>query len=189
MGRSEAQATRIHGTLIEVAGVGVLLLGPSGIGKSECALELVMRGHRLVADDVVLLVEDSEGRAVGFSPELVRHYLELRGIGIVHVPSLFGQGAVQDECRLDLVIQLESWGAVEVERMGLERKTRTIESFELSSLTLPVAPGRNVASLIEVSARNFRLQQSGRSGAEDLDARVAERLRGGPDGGTGSSRS
>ena len=177
MGRSEAQAARIHGTLIEVAGVGVLLLGPSGIGKSECALELVMRGHRLVADDVVLLVEDSEGRAVGFSPELVRHYLELRGIGIVHVPSLFGKDVVADRTRVELVVQLEIWGDTEVELVGLERQNVSVGGVDLPSVLLPVAPGRNVATLVEVAARNHRLQSEGRSAAGDLDHRVSESLR------------
>src|SRR3990167_5085114 len=110
---------RMHGSLVEVGGVGVLLLGGSGSGKSECALELVMRGHRLVADDVVLIGPDEAGGPAGWSPELVRHYLELRGIGIVHVPSLFGPGSVADRARIELVVRLEAWGAGEVERIGL----------------------------------------------------------------------
>jgi HPr kinase/phosphorylase len=162
---------------MEVAGIGILLLGRSGIGKSECALELVMRGHRLVADDLVLITTDDEGVLVGASHELVRHYIELRGIGIVHVPSLFGPGSVADRGRVDLVIELEAWGTGEVERMGLDRKTRKLLDLELTTLTLPVAPGRNVASLVEVAARNYRLQQEGRSGAAELEDRVWDLLR------------
>ena len=172
-------ALRVHGTLIQVAGVGVLLLGSSGIGKSESALELVMRGHRLVADDVVLVAPGPDGGLIGTSPELVRHYMELRGLGIVHVPSLFGESSVADESPVELVIKLEVWGAAEVERTGLDRRTLKLADVELDALTLPVAPGRNVASLVEVAARNYRLQQSGRSGVAELDQRVFSALRDG----------
>ncbi|HXZ86277.1 MAG TPA: hypothetical protein VEI82_12385 [Myxococcota bacterium] len=179
MGEAPAAPARIHGSLVEVAGVGVLLLGRSGIGKSECALELVMRGHRLVADDVVLLGSDAEGRPLGWSPELVRHYLELRGIGIVHVPSLFGERAVLDQVRVELVVQLAAWGVGEVERVGLEQPKETLEGFEIAVIRLPVAPGRNIASLVEVAARNHLLRSQGKSGAADLDERVIALLRGG----------
>jgi len=169
---------RVHGSLVEVAGVGVLLLGGSGIGKSECALELVMRGHRLVADDVVLIGPDADGAPTGWSPELVRHYIELRGIGIVHVPSLFGETAVADRARIELVVRLEAWGVGEVERIGLERRSEDVAGFAVEVLTLPVAPGRNIASLVEVGARNHVLKSRGKSGAEELDARVFALLRG-----------
>lgn len=162
---------------MEVAGVGLLLLGRSGIGKSECALELVMRGHRLVADDVVLIGLDDSGRPVGWSPELVRHYIELRGIGIVHVPSLFGPAAVADRASIELVVQLVEWKTAEVERLGLDRYTQRLAGVDVAELRLPVAPGRSLASLVEVAARNFRLQREGRSGVAELDSRVAERLR------------
>lgn len=170
-------ATRIHGTLVEVAGVGVLMLGASGIGKSECALELVRRGHRLVADDVVNVHVDKDGDVVGESPELVRHYIELRGIGIVHVPSLFSPDGVLDRSRVDLVVQLEEWGTGEIERIGLERQSVNVSGVDLPSVLLPVAPGRNVATLVEVAARNYQLQAEGRSAAGDLDHRVSESLR------------
>ena len=169
--------SRVHGTLVEVAEVGVLLLGRSGIGKSECALELVMRGHHLVADDVVVLVKGENGVLIGSSPELVRHYIELRGIGIVHVPSLFGADSVMDSAEIDLVVQLEAWGTGEAERIGLDPKTIEVAGFELAALTLPVAPGRNVASLVEVGARNHLLQTAGRSGVAELEDRVWSSLR------------
>jgi HPr kinase/phosphorylase len=154
-----------------------LLLGRSGIGKSECALELVMRGHLLVADDVVLVERGAEGHPVGKSPELVRHFLELRGIGIVHLPSLFGERAVADEARIELVIKLEAWDVAEIDRLGLTRQTHCLAGVEVSELSLPVAPGRNVASLVEVAARNHQLQRSGRSSVRELEDRVSEALR------------
>ena len=173
-----SEPARVHGSLVEVAGVGVLLLGGSGIGKSECALELVMRGHRLVADDVVIIGADRDGAPTGSSPELVRHYIELRGIGIVHVPSLFGSESVAERARIELVVRLESWGAGEVERIGLERRFEDVAGFAVEVLHLPVAPGRNIASLVEVGARNHLLRSRGKSGAEELDARVFALLRG-----------
>src|SRR5262249_58971007 len=140
---SPVAPSRIHGSLVEVAGVGVLLLGRSGIGKSECALELVMRGHRLVADDVVLIGVDDAGAPVGWSPELVRHYLELRGIGIVHVPSLFGERSVAERAAIELVIQLEAWGAGEVERVGLEQHSASFAGLEEAAYHLAVGPVRD----------------------------------------------
>jgi HPr kinase/phosphorylase len=177
MAPEPAGLVRVHGALVQVEGVGLLLRGRSGIGKSECALELVTRGHRFVADDVVLLRKDEEGRLVGWSPELVRHYIELRGIGIVHVPSLFGKTAVADRAHVDLAVHLVSWRSDEVERLGLDRQTEEIAGVEVAALRLPVAPGRNVASLLEVAARNLVLQRSGRSGVAELDDRVAATLR------------
>ncbi len=174
---SNSSPSRVHGTLVQVAEVGVLLLGRSGIGKSECALELVMRGHRLVADDVILISSGESGKPVGSSPDLVRHYIELRGIGIVHVPSLFGTDSVVERTEIELVVQLEAWGSGEVERMGLDPKTIDVAGFDLAALTLPVAPGRNVASLVEVGARNHLLQKAGRSGVAELEDRVWLTLR------------
>jgi HPr kinase/phosphorylase len=161
-----------------VADVGALLLGRSGIGKSECALELVMRGHRLVADDVVLLAPGADGGLEGWSDELIRHYMELRGIGIVHVPSLFGAHAVVDRHSVDLVVLLETWGSGEVERVGMETDRLALAGVEIPAIHLPVAPGRNLASLVEVAARNHLLRRQGRSPAADLDARVMAKLRG-----------
>ena len=169
---------RIHGTLVEVVGVGILLMGKSGIGKSECALDLVMRGHRLVADDIVLLETDEDGRVFGTAPSLVRHYLELRGIGIVHVPSLFGGSAVSERQQVDLVIQLNAWERMEIERLGLETETFRLVDSDVASIRLPIAPGRNVASLVEVAARNYRLQRAGQSSVAELDYRVLAMLRG-----------
>jgi HPr kinase/phosphorylase len=147
------------------------------LGKSECALELVMRGHRLAADDVVVIEAGPDGRPVGHGPELVRHYLELRGIGIVHVPSLFGADAVVERAAIDLVVQLEAWDTAQIERLGLDRRSACLCGIEVAELELPVAPGRNVASLVEVAARNFALQRGGKSGVAELDDRVTAALR------------
>ena len=173
-----APSSRVHGTLVEVASVGVLLLGKSGIGKSECAIELVRRGQRLVADDVVLISRNEAGLPIGQSPELIRHYVELRGIGIVHVPSLFGPDSVAERVPIDLVVQLEAWGHSEVELTGLEQATYKLEEFELPCVHLPVAAGRNVATLVDVAARNFLVRERGTSSAGVLDDRVAKSLRG-----------
>jgi HPr kinase/phosphorylase len=178
MNGDESAALRIHGTLVQVAGVGVLLLGKSGIGKSECALELVMRGHRLVADDLVLVANTEEGGILGWSPALGRHYLELRGVGIVHIPSLFGGSAVIDESRIDLVVQLAVWQPDEVDRIGLDQRTYKVGEVEVASYHLPVAPGRNVATLVEVAARTLDLQRDGRSVVAELEDRVLSQLRG-----------
>ncbi len=173
----ETPSSRVHGTLVKVAAAGVLLLGKSGVGKSECAIELVRRGHRLVADDVVLIQRGEAGLPVGQSPELIRHYVELRGIGIVHVPSLFGPDAVAERATIDLVVCLEAWGHTDVELTGLEQATYKLDDFELPCVHLPVAPGRNVATLVDVAARNFRLRREGTSSAGVLDDRVAKSLR------------
>jgi len=135
-------------------------------------MELIRRGHRLVADDVVLLHADAEGRPVGESPELVRHFVELRGIGIVNVPSLFGLDSVAEQTCIQLVVRLSAWGEAEIERTGLESRTHRLESFEVAAIELPVAPGRNLATLVEVAARSHKLRQSGEIGAVMLENRV-----------------
>jgi len=176
-----APPKRVHGSLCAVAQVGVLLMGRSGIGKSECALELVMRGHRLVADDVVVVEHEEAVGLTGSSDDLIRHYMELRGIGIIHVPSLFGADSVIERHSLDLAVLLETWGSGEVERVGFEMDRISLCGVELPAIHLPVAPGRNLASLVEVAARNHLLRREGRSPAADLDARVMAKLRGGDD--------
>ncbi len=155
----------------------MLLLGGSGIGKSEAALELVRRGYLFVADDVVLIKADEDGQPCGSSPELVRHYMELRGIGIIHIPSLFGEEAVLTSARIRLAVNLQKWGSGEVDRIGLEQRKQDVAGFEIPALNLPVAPGRNLATLIEVGVRNYKLQQDGSSSARDLDERIREQLR------------
>lgn len=166
----ESQA---HGALIDVMGVGVLLLGPSGIGKSECALELVARGHRLVADDVVQLHQDAQGRLQGTAPELIRHYLEIRGIGLLFVPDLYGPDAVAEQVEVELACRLERWREdAEYERIGIERPTEDFAGVPLPVLVLPVRPAAGLATLVEVAARDHRNRRGGANAARRLDARV-----------------
>lgn len=173
-------APRAHGALVQVYGLGALLLGPSGIGKSECALELVRRGHPLIADDVVEL-ERRGDRLWGWAPELIRYHLELRGIGVVSVLELFGAGAVRDECAIGLVCHLETWrpGSEDVERVGIERPEETWETVPLPSFRLPARPAGSLATLVEVAVRDTQARSEGTSAAERLDRRLRGDGRGG----------
>ncbi|MCL2082695.1 MAG: HPr(Ser) kinase/phosphatase [Oscillospiraceae bacterium] len=155
-----------HGVLVEVYGEGVLLWGDSGVGKSEIAIELVKRGHRLIADDAVEIKKVSAKTLVGSSPELIRHYIELRGIGVVDVRRIFGVGAVKMTEKIDLVITLEHWRDDAVyDRLGLDETTTDILGINIASLTVPVKPGRNLAVIIEVAAMNNRHKKMGYNAA------------------------
>jgi HPr kinase/phosphorylase len=162
MGPLETPAeASLHGVLVDVSGVGVLLLGESGTGKSECALDLVTRGHRLVADDVVEIWRDGE-QIVGRGPARIRHHMEIRGLGIINVRDLFGVAATRERKRIELVIRLEPWQAdEEYDRLGLTDRTHDLLGVEISMLCLPLSIGRNVAILVEVAARNHLLKRMG----------------------------
>jgi HPr kinase/phosphorylase len=155
-----APRVRIHGVLVDVFEVGVLLLGKSGIGKSECALELVMRGHRLVADDVIECDYRPPGMVFGQPAAPLRHHMEVRGLGILNIKDLFGVTAIRERKRLDLVVEL-SPGDAEYDRLGLEDATRDILGVAIRTVCLPVRPGRNMSSIIEIAARNELLRQAG----------------------------
>lgn len=156
-----APSTTLHGVLVDVYGIGVLIIGKSGIGKSETALELVKRGHRLVADDAVEIFQYDDS-LVGQAPELIRYLLEIRGVGIINVMTLFGAGAVRDRKKISLVIQLETWqDHTYYDRLGLDEEKYKILDTEVTKLTVPVRPGRNLAVIIEVAAMNFRLKRLG----------------------------
>ncbi|MEE1280132.1 MAG: HPr(Ser) kinase/phosphatase [Oscillospiraceae bacterium] len=158
-----------HGVLVEVYGEGILLLGESGVGKSEAAIELVKRGHRLIADDAVEIRKVSEKTLVGSSPENIRHFVELRGIGIINVRQIFGIGAVKVTEKVDMVINLEQWDNKKVyDRIGLENEKTDILGVFVNSLTLPVRPGRNLAVIIEVAAMSNRQKKMGYNAAEAL---------------------
>lgn len=158
-----------HGVLVEVSGEGVLLVGDSGIGKSETAIELVKRGHRLIADDAVEIRRVSSKSLVGSAPENIRHYIELRGIGIVNVRRIFGMGAVKMTEKIDMVIQMEPWDNNKVyDRMGLENEYMDILGITVPMLTIPVKPGRNLAMIIEVAAMNNRQKKMGYNAAHEL---------------------
>lgn len=166
------QATR-HGVLMDIYGVGIMLTGESGIGKSETALELVKRGHRLVADDVVQIRMVDEGKLVGSSPEVLRYLLEIRGLGIIDVRNMYGIGAVIHDKSIDIVMQFEAWQPDrQYERLGLREETISILDVKVPYIVTPVMPGRNLAIIAEVAAMNFRLKKIGYSTAAELDRRM-----------------
>jgi len=174
----------LHGVLVDVHAVGVLLLGPSGIGKSECALFLVERGHRLVADDQVHLRRAPDRQLVGRAADLLRHHLEIRGLGILNVRDLFGAPAVRDEAPVDLVVELCRWREDEAyERLGLDEPTVDLLGVQIPKLRIPVHAGRDMGVLLEVAARNELLKRAGLHGARRFADRVDERL--GSSGGPG----
>ncbi len=172
-----APLTTMHGVLVEVFGEGILLVGESGVGKSETAIELVKRGHRLVADDAVEIKKVSRKTLVGSSPEIIRHFIELRGIGVIDVKRIFGIGAVKDTENINLVIHLEPWQAgKQYDRLGLDTFTTDIMGIQVPSLTIPVKPGRNLAIIIEVAAMNHRQKKMGYNAAEELNRRLMEQF-------------
>lgn len=164
-----------HGVLVEVYGEGVLLLGESGVGKSETAIELVKRGHRLVADDAVEIKRVGVKRLVGSAPELIRHYIELRGIGVVDVQQLFGMSAVREDQDIDLVVNLEQWNDNTMyDRLGLEELYTVILDVKVPALTVPVKPGRNLAIIVEVAAMNNRHKKMGYNAAQAFTQQINE---------------
>lgn len=170
-----APVTAVHGVLIDIYGIGVLITGMSGIGKSETALDLVRRGHRLVADDSVEIRQQHDGSLVGRSPELIRHLLEIRGLGIINVMTLFGAGAVRLFKRIALVINLEIWDQKKsYDRLGLDEEAMRVFDTDIPRLTIPVRPGRNLAVIVEVAAMNFRLKLMGINAAQEFSDRLSE---------------
>ena len=166
-----------HGVLMDVFGIGVMITGESGVGKSEAALELVKRGHRLVADDVVEICKVSDVRLVGESPEMVRHFMEIRGVGIINVKNMYGVGAVINSKSIDMVIHLELWdNNKNYDRLGLDEDFTAVLGVKLPKITLPVRPGRNLAIVIEVAASNHRLKKMGYNGAQELQDRLAAKI-------------
>ena len=166
-----------HGVLVEVYGEGILLLGDSGVGKSETAIELIKRGHRLIADDAVEIKRVSATTLVGRAPDIIRHYVELRGIGIVDVRRLFGMGSVKDSEKIDLVINLEEWQNGKMyDRLGLDEQTTEILGISIPSMVIPVSPGRNLSVVIEVAAMNNRQKKMGYNTAEEFNKRLMESM-------------
>ena len=164
-----------HGVLVNVFGTGMLITGTSGVGKSEAALELIKRGHQLVADDVVMIKRINESRLEGESPERVRHFMEIRGIGIINVANIYGAGAVQRRKSIDLQVHLELWqSGKEYDRLGLTENYTEILGVQIPSYLLPIHPGRNLAVVLEAAARNFRQKQMGYNAAMELAMRSQE---------------
>ena len=158
-----------HGVLVEIYGEGTLLLGESGIGKSETAIELVKRGHRLIADDAVEIKRNVTDRLVGTAPELIRHYIELRGIGVINVAKLFGMGAIKGENVIDLVINIVPWSNHEIyDRLGLDEQCIDILGVKVPQITIPITPGRNLAVILEAAAMNNRQKKMGYNAAVEF---------------------
>lgn len=165
----------IHGVLVDVYGIGVLIKGESSIGKSETALELIQKGHRLIADDAVEIRKLDGERLVGQAPEILKHYMEIRGIGIIDVKSLYGVGAVKNQKIVDLVIELENWNQEKYyDRLGLDKEYEVILGKKVEKLIIPVKPGRNTSMIIEVAAMNFRQKGMGIDSAQEFTKRLAE---------------
>jgi len=162
-----------HGVLVEVHGEGMLLLGESGVGKSEAAIELVKRGHRLIADDAVEIFKEGAYVLTGSAPELIRHFIELRGIGVINVARLFGMGAVKDSATIDVVVNLEAWrDDYPYDRLGVENEYTTILDVKIPTLTIPVKPGRNLAVILEVAAMNNRQKKLGYNAAMEFTDQI-----------------
>lgn len=167
----------VHGGLVEVFGVGVLILGKSGVGKSEATLELISKGHRLISDDTVEFKKLNDGRIIGRKNEFIKHNMEVRGIGVVDISRLSGMSAIRDKKRLDLVIELENWNDDEqYDRMGLEEKTYNILNTEIPYIKIPVRSGRNICILIETAAKNFRLKEMGYNSAKELNKNLIAQI-------------
>lgn len=162
-----------HGVLVEVYGEGILLIGDSGIGKSETAVELLKRGHRLIADDAVEIKRIGANTLIGTAPELIRNYIELRGIGIINVAKLFGMGAVRDQNEINLVVNIVPWNTQEIyDRLGLEEKTMEILGVNIPLNTIPITPGRNLAMILEVAAMNNRQKKMGYNSAVEFTEQI-----------------
>ncbi len=170
-------STTIHGVLVDVLGVGVLLLGKSGIGKSECALDLVLRGHRLVADDVVKVRKKLPAVLFGEGMDLLHYHMEIRGLGIINIKHLFGVAAIRERKKIDLALELVNWeDGRAYDRLGLEEETHCILDIEIPLLKIPVRPGRNITSIVEVAARNQLLKEMGYNSAVEFQDRLEKRM-------------
>ena len=176
LGKIFAETTTVHGVLMDVLGLGVLLQGPSGIGKSECALDLILRGHRIVADDVIHLEKRGPSTVLGCGSDLTRHHMEIRGLGIISLRDLFGLSAITDLKKVEVVIRIEEWDpAKEYDRLGLEDRRTTFLGVALPTLLIPISPGRNLATIVEVAVRNHILKTQGVHAARDLVERQTRR--------------
>lgn len=172
-----AATTTLHGSLADVYGVGLFFTGASGIGKSECVLDLVERGHRLVADDLVIVSQRGHGVLIGRAHELAMHHMEIRGVGLINIPSIFGIRSVRQQKRVEVVVHLEIWdGNAPVERTGLDTSVASILGVEIPKITIPLNPGKNITVIAEVIAMNHLLQYSGINPAEQFNERLVQRM-------------
>lgn len=181
-----APTTSVHGVLVDVLGVGIMLLGKSGIGKSEAALDLVLRGHRLVADDVVEIKRRVPDTLIGSGSEIIKHHMEIRGLGIINIKDLFGISAVRDQKKIELVVELVEWNEEEeYDRLGVEELRHSILDVPVPMLRVPIRPGRNITSIIEVAARNQLLKYQGKHSAREFQERLNRALIDNSVGGSG----
>jgi len=172
-----APTTTLHGVLVDVFGIGLLLLGKSGIGKSECAVELVLRGHRLVADDVVKCEWRPPGMVFGAPADMLRHHVEVRGLGVLNIQDLFGVTAVRESKRIDMIVQLDEWNeTTDYDRLGVDDRFLDILSTPIRLVTVPVRPGRDMGAMLEMAARNELLRRAGRHSARELLSRIEENV-------------
>ncbi|MBW1659440.1 MAG: HPr(Ser) kinase/phosphatase [Deltaproteobacteria bacterium] len=173
-----APTTTVHGVLLDVFGVGVLILGKSGIGKSECALDLIIRGHRLVSDDVVKIIQTEPTTLFGTSFNLIQNLMEIRGLGIINIRDLFGVEAIRKRKKIDLIVELVDWLSIEKpERLGLDQNTIKLLDVEMPFIQIPVTPGRNLTTIIEVAARNHILRASGTHTPQELEENLLKKMR------------
>ncbi len=177
MSRDKTVRISMHGVLIDVLGVGVLLLGKSGIGKSECALDLIMRGHRLVVDDLIQMEKGRDSVLYGFSHDLGRHHMEIRGLGLIEIEKLFGVAATRDKKRIELVIELVGPEECIDDRVGLDEETYTILGVEIPRKRIPVRPGRNLTAIVEVAARDYLLKKLGYHAAKEFEKELLVNLK------------
>ncbi len=171
------ETTSLHGVLVDVLGIGILILGRSGVGKSECALDLIAKGHRLVADDMVLITKRPPNSIIGSSPDLIRYHMEIRGLGIINIKDLFGITAIRVEKQIDMVVQLVAWDpSQEYDRLGFDEENYQILDVKFPMVKLPVTPGRNMTTIIEVAARNHILKIMGRNPALEFEKRLKDEI-------------
>ena len=181
-------STSMHGVLLDVLGVGILLLGKSGIGKSEAALDLVMKGHRLVADDIVDVKRRTPDSVVGSGSEIIKHHMEIRGLGIINIKDLFGVAAIRERKKIEIVLELVEWDpSVEYDRLGVDDRKFRILDVEIPMLVVPVRPGRNMTTIIEVAARNHLLKLQGHHSAREFQERLNRAIALPPEGGGGGT--
>lgn len=174
-----APSTTLHGVLVDIFGIGTLIMGKSGVGKSETALDLIERGHRLVADDAVEIRRVDNNVLRGTAPEIIRHYMELRGIGIIDIKRLYGMGAISNSKGIELIIELEEWDSKKAyDRLGLDEEYMEVLGVNVTRLTIPVRPGRDLAMIIEVAAKNHRQKKMGYNAAKVLNARLMNQTMG-----------
>jgi len=172
-----AATASIHGVLMEIFGVGVLILGKSGIGKSECALDLILRGHRLVADDMVYIQKRSPSLLLGRGFEIIQHHMEIRGLGIINIRNLFGVEAIRERKKIELVLELVEWTSYgDYDRLGFEEEKYPILEVDLPLLRVPVTPGRNLSTIIEVAARNHLLKMMGYDSGLEFEKKLLRKM-------------